>query len=135
MGTEPFMLSTSLIAICSQRLIRRICNKCKAPIVVPKEAMLEANIDPARFENTTFYEGTGCDNCNHTGYRGREGIFEVMIIDEEMRALIESDANTIQIEKAALARGMINLREAALRKLERGITTFEEVIRGTVGGE
>jgi len=103
--------------------------------VVPKEAMLEANIDPARFENTTFYEGTGCDNCNHTGYRGREGIFEVMIIDEEMRALIESDANTIQIEKAALARGMINLREAALRKLERGITTFEEVIRGTVGGE
>jgi len=134
-GTEPFMLSTSLIAICSQRLIRRVCTKCKAPTVVPKEALVENGIDPARFEGMTFYEGTGCDNCNHTGYRGREGIFEVMTIDEEIRMLIESDANSVQIEKAALAKGMVNLREAALRKLERGITTFEEVIRGTVGGE
>jgi type IV pilus assembly protein PilB len=134
-GTEPFMLSTSLIAICSQRLMRRVCTKCKSPVIVPREALVENNIDPARFEGITFYEGTGCDNCNHTGYRGREGIFEVMAIDEEIRMLIESDANSVQIEKAALAHGMVNLREAALRKLERGITTFEEVIRGTIGGD
>lgn len=134
MGTEPFMLSTSLIAICSQRLIRRVCQKCKTPVHIPVEALQEANIDPERFANVTCYEGTGCDYCNNTGYRGREGIFEVMTIDEEIRQLIESDANTIQIEKAALAKGMINLREAALRKLERGVTTFEEVVRGTVGG-
>lgn len=135
MGTEPFMLSTSLIAICSQRLIRRICPKCKAQVHVPDEALVEAGIDPARFANFTFHEGTGCDFCNNTGYRGREGIFEVMPVTEEIRQLIESDANSIQIEKAALAAGMVNLREAALRKLERGMTTFEEVIRGTVGGE
>ncbi|NLP04634.1 Flp pilus assembly complex ATPase component TadA [Candidatus Fermentibacteria bacterium] len=134
MGTEPFMLSTSLIAICSQRLIRRICPKCKTPVQIPVEALQEANIDPERFASVTCYEGTGCDYCNNTGYRGREGIFEVMTIDEDIRQLIESDANTIQIEKAALSKGMINLREAALRKLERGITTFEEVVRGTVGG-
>jgi type IV pilus assembly protein PilB len=102
---------------------------------VPDEALVEAGIDPARFANFTFQEGTGCDFCNNTGYRGREGIFEVMPVTEEIRQLIESDANSIQIEKAALAAGMVNLREAALRKLERGMTTFEEVIRGTVGGE
>jgi type IV pilus assembly protein PilB len=135
MGTEPFMLSTSLIAVCSQRLIRKVCPKCRAQVHVPEEALVEAGIDPARFSGAAFYEGTGCDFCNNTGYRGRDGIFEVMMIDEEMRQLIESDANTIQLEKAALAKGMINLREAALRKLERGETTFEEVIRGTVGGE
>jgi len=135
MGTEPFMLSTSLVAICSQRLIRRVCPKCKAQIHVPEEALVEAGIDPARFANFTFEEGTGCDYCNHTGYRGREGIFEVMPVTEEIRQLIESDANSIQIEKAALAAGMINLREAALRKLERGLTTFEEVVRSTIGGE
>lgn len=135
MGTEPFMLSTSLIAVCSQRLIRKVCPKCRAQVHVPEEALAEAGIDPARFSGAAFYEGTGCDFCNNTGYRGRDGIFEVMMIDEEMRQLIESDANTIQLEKAALAKGMINLREAALRKLERGETTFEEVIRGTVGGE
>ncbi len=135
MGTEPFMLSTSLIAICSQRLIRKICPKCRAQVHVPDEALVEAGIKPERFKGIDFFEGTGCDYCNNTGYRGRDGIFEVMTIDEDIRQLIESDANSIQIEKAALAKGMVNLREAALRKLERGETTFEEVIRGTVGGE
>ncbi|MBP7719839.1 MAG: type IV-A pilus assembly ATPase PilB [Candidatus Fermentibacter sp.] len=135
MGTEPFMLSTSLVAICSQRLIRRVCPRCKAQIHVPEEALVEAGIDPARFANFTFEEGTGCDYCNNTGYRGREGIFEVMPVTEEIRQLIESDANSIQIEKAALAAGMVNLREAALRKLERGLTTFEEVVRSTIGGD
>ncbi|OPX29750.1 MAG: type IV-A pilus assembly ATPase PilB [Gemmatimonadaceae bacterium 4484_173] len=132
MGTEPYMLSTSLVSICSQRLIRKVCNNCKTPVMVPREAMLEAGIDPERFKGITFYEGTGCSKCNQTGYSGRTGIYEVMQIDDEMRALIESDANSVDLEKAALRKGMINLREAALRKLEKGITTFDEVIRETV---
>lgn len=132
MGTEPYMLSTSLVCICSQRLIRKVCNNCKTPISIPKEAMLEAGIDPERFSKITFFEGTGCAKCNQTGYSGRAGIYEVMMIDDEIRTLIENDANSIDLEKAALAKGMMSLREAALRKLERGLTTFEEVIRETV---
>lgn len=132
MGTEPYMLSTSLICVCSQRLIRKICKNCKTPVSISREALEDAGVDPDRFSSTTFYEGTGCPQCNNTGYKGRIGIYEVMTVDEEMRALIENDANSIEIEKTALARGMINLREAALRKLEMGLTTFQEVVRETV---
>ena len=132
MGTEPYMLSTSLVCICSQRLIRKVCSNCKTPVMVPHEAMIEAGVDPERFKGITFYEGTGCSKCNQTGYSGRAGIYEIMPIDDEMRTLIEGDANSVELEKAALRKGMINLREAALRKLERGLTTFDEVIRETV---
>lgn len=132
MGTEPYMLSTSLICVCSQRLIRKICKNCKTPVSISREALEDAGVDPDRFSTTTFYEGTGCPQCNNTGYKGRIGIYEVMTVDEEMRALIENDANSIELEKTALARGMINLREAALRKLEMGLTTFQEVVRETV---
>jgi len=132
MGTEPYMLSTSLVCICSQRLIRKVCGNCKTPVAIPKEAILEAGVDPERFNGITFYEGTGCAKCNQTGYSGRIGIYELMPIDDEMRGLIEGDANSIELEKAALRKGMISLREAALRKLEKGLTTFEEVVRETV---
>jgi len=132
MGTEPYMLSTSLVCICSQRLIRKVCSSCKTPVSVPREAIVEAGVDPDRFQGITFYEGTGCAKCNQTGYSGRVGIYEVMPIDDEMRGLIEGDANSIELEKAALRKGMVSLREAALRKLEAGVTTFEEVVRETV---
>ncbi|PIE53146.1 type IV-A pilus assembly ATPase PilB [Candidatus Fermentibacteria bacterium] len=132
MGTEPYMLSTSLVCICSQRLIRKVCSNCKTPVSISREAVIEAGIDPERFKGITFYEGTGCARCNQTGYSGRIGIYEVMPVDDELRGLIEGDANSIELEKAALRKGMINLREAALRKLEAGLTTFEEVVRETV---
>lgn len=131
-GVEPYMLSTSLVCVASQRLIRNICSKCKTPISVSRDTMVEAGVDYERFKDVTLYEGTGCPVCNNTGYSGRTGIFEVMSIDEHMRQLIEGDANSIEIEKAALENGMVNLREAALRVLERGETTFSEVIRETV---
>ena len=131
-GTEPYMLSTSLACVASQRLIRKICPKCKTPVEVSADAMEEAGISPDRLEGVTFYEGTGCAHCNNTGYKGRIGIFEVMPIDEEIRGLVESDANSIQIEETAMKKGMVNLRESALRKLEKGVTTFEEVVRETV---
>ncbi len=131
-GTEPYMLSTSLACVASQRLIRKICPECKTPVEISEEAMEEAGVPPERLEGVTFYEGTGCSACNNTGYKGRIGIFEVMPIDEEIRGLIETDANSIQIEEAAMRKGMVNLRESALRKLEEGVTTFEEVVRETV---
>ncbi len=135
MGTEPFMLSTSLVCIASQRLIRKTCTKCKTKIHVPDAAFIDAGIDPERFRNIELFEGTGCSFCNNTGYKGRMGIFEVMRIDDDIRQLIEGDANSIQIEKAALEKGMINLRESAVRKLEAGLTTFEEVLRETISNE
>lgn len=131
-GTEPFMLSTSLACIASQRLIRKICSKCKTEIHIPDEVLSDAGIDPERFRNVKLFEGTGCSYCNNTGFKGRIGIFEVMSVDEEIRQLIEGDANSLEIEKAALSKGMINLRESALRKLERGETTYDEVIRETI---
>ncbi len=132
MGTEPFMLSTSLVCIASQRLIRKICLKCKTQIDVPDDVFDDAGIDPERFRNVELFEGTGCSHCNNTGYKGRMGIFEVMRIDDDIRQLIEGDANSIDIEKAALSKGMVNMREAALRKLEAGLTTFDEVLRETI---
>ncbi len=135
MGTEPFMLSTSLVCIASQRLIRKICPKCKTQIHVPEDAFIDAGIDPERFSKVDLYEGTGCSYCNKTGYKGRMGIFEVMRVDEDIRQLIEGDANSIAIEKEALRKGMVNLREAALRKLEAGLTTFDEVLRETISNE
>ncbi len=135
MGTEPFMLSTSIVCIASQRLIRKICPKCKTPIHVPEDAFVDAGIDPERFSNIELSEGTGCSYCNKTGYKGRMGIFEVMRVDEDIRQLIEGDANSLEIEKAALEKGMVNLREAALRKLEAGLTTFDEVLRETISNE
>ena len=131
-GTEPFMLSTSLACIASQRLIRKICSKCKTEIHMPDEVLSDAGTDPERFRNVKLFEGTGCSYCNNTGFKGRIGIFEVMSVDEEIRQLIEGDANSLEIEKAALSKGMINLRESALRKLERGETTYDEVIRETI---
>jgi len=135
MGTEPFMLSTSLVCIASQRLIRKICPKCKTSIHIPDDAFIDAGIDPERFREIELYEGTGCSFCNKTGYKGRMGIFEVMRIDDDIRQLIEGDANSIAIEKAALEKGMVNMREAALRKLEAGLTTFDEVLRETISNE
>ncbi|MBN2608253.1 MAG: Flp pilus assembly complex ATPase component TadA [Candidatus Fermentibacteraceae bacterium] len=134
-GTEPFMLSTSLVCIASQRLIRKICTKCKTAVSIPDEAFVDAGIDPARFRGVELFTGTGCSHCNNTGYKGRMGIFEVMAIDDDIRQLIEGDANSIEIEKMALAKGMVNLREAALRKLEAGLTTFDEVLRETIANE
>ncbi|MCD4774928.1 MAG: Flp pilus assembly complex ATPase component TadA [Candidatus Aegiribacteria sp.] len=132
MGTEPFMLSTSVVCIASQRLIRKICPKCKTQIHVPDDVFADAGIDAERFRNIKLYEGTGCSYCNNTGYKGRIGIFEVMRIDDDIRRLIESDASSIELEKVALEKGMVNLREAAIRKLETGLTTFDEVLRETI---
>jgi len=134
-GTEPFMLSTSMVCIASQRLIRKICPKCKTPVSIPDDAFIDAGIDPDRFRGVELFTGTGCSYCNNTGYKGRMGIFEVMAIDDDIRQLIESDANSIEIEKAALEKGMVNLREAAIRKLEAGRTTFDEVLRETIANE
>ena len=131
MGLERFLVSSSLSLIVAQRLIRKICVKCKAPIDVHEEALHEANIDPDSVAGMTFYKGTGCIECNNSGYRGRTGIYEVMAISPRIRTMILDGKTTADLEAAAVQDGMLTLRHSAILKFQRGITTIEEVLRVT----
>jgi type IV pilus assembly protein PilB len=131
MGLERFLVSSSLSLIVAQRLIRKICTKCKAPVDVHEEALREAGIDPDSVAGMTFYKGTGCIECNNIGYRGRTGIYEVMPITPKIRTMILDGKTTADLEAAAVQDGMLTLRHGAVLKFQRGITTVEEVLRVT----
>jgi len=131
MGIERFLVSSSLLLIVAQRLIRKICTKCKAPVEVHAEALREAGIDPESAAGATFYKGTGCIECNNIGYRGRTGIYEVMPITPKIRTMILDGKMSMELEAAAVADGMLTLRQGAVMKFMQGITTVEEVLRVT----
>ncbi|RPH95414.1 type IV-A pilus assembly ATPase PilB [candidate division KSB1 bacterium] len=131
MGIERFLVSSSLSLIVAQRLIRKICVKCKTPVEVHEEALREIGLDPVLTKGTTFYKGAGCIECNNSGYRGRTGIYEVMSITPKIRTMILDGKTPTDIEAAAVADGMVTLRIGAVLKFERGITTIEEVLRVT----
>ncbi len=131
MGVEPFLISSSVIASISQRLARQICPHCKQPYEPRRDVLLGLGIDPddPETKEVTFYRGTGCDSCRGTGYRGRIGLFELMEMTEEIAELIVRRASAGQIREAAIASGMITLREDGIDKVMNGITTVEEVTR------
>ncbi len=131
MGIERFLVSSSVNLIVAQRLIRKICSKCKIPVEVHPEALSEVGIDPQKAKGRSFYHGAGCPECNNSGYKGRSGIYEVMPITPKLRTMILDARNTSEIEAAAVADGMLTLRMSAIKKFERGITTIEEVLRVT----
>ncbi|MBU1707126.1 type IV-A pilus assembly ATPase PilB [bacterium] len=134
MGVEKFLVSSSVNLIMAQRLMRKICSKCKEPVDVHPEALREVGIDPETAKDKVFYRGTGCLECNNSGYKGRTGIYEVMPISPSMRVLILENASTAEVEALAVKEGMLTLRMGAVRKLENGETTIEEVLRVTGGG-
>ncbi len=131
MGVEKFLVSSSIECLIAQRLIRTICQKCKTP-VKDKEAILkhikDVPFDPATVE---IYEGKGCDECRFTGYRGRSGIHEVLIVNDAIRELILERVSSQQIKQKAVAQGMRTLRYDGIQKVFQGITTYAEVIRVT----
>jgi type IV pilus assembly protein PilB len=129
MGMEPFLISSSVIGIIAQRLVRLVCPKCRTDYVPPEQMLKDLKIE-AR-SGTKFYRGKGCDNCKGTGYTGRKGIFEVLVINEEIRKLIISKASSSTIKQAAIKSGMTTLLEDGLNKAKNGVTTLEEVIRLT----
>jgi len=131
MGIETFLVSSSVIAILAQRLIRVICTDCKEEYVPDEESMRSIGITPDMVERKTFYRGRGCSACVHTGYSGRTGIFELMLLGEPLKALIlkTSDANAIKGQ--AVKDGMVTLRQDGAKKVLAGITTIEEVSRVT----
>ena len=132
MGIEPFLVATSVQLIAAQRLARRICKNCKEAVDVAPQALLNLGYRKEEMGTFTVYKGRGCDKCNNTGYKGRVGLVEVMVIDDDIRELILSGGTAIDIKKKAAENGMISLRRSGLVKIKDGITTIEEVVRETV---
>jgi type IV pilus assembly protein PilB len=132
MGIEPFLVATSVHLVGAQRLVRRVCSQCRAPRPVAPEGLLQAGFSPEDAETVTPVHGAGCDRCNQTGYKGRVGLYEVMDIGDEIRELILRGAPGAELRRAAIAGGMITLRESGLRKVKDGLTSLEEVMRETV---
>jgi type IV pilus assembly protein PilB len=132
MGIEPFLVATATQLIAAQRLVRRVCSQCKEVVDMAPQALL--NIGYRKEEVGTFsvYKGRGCEKCNNTGYKGRVGLIEVMVIDDDIRDLILSGGTAIDIKRKAIENGMITLRRSGLVKIKEGITTVEEVVRETV---
>ena len=133
MGVKPFLVSSSIRAVLAQRLIRKICPDCKQPYT-PTEAELRAlNLLSANLSDARFSKGHGCDRCRGTGYRGRAGIFEIFVVDDEIRHLINEGVPVSKIRQRARDLGMRVLREDGIRKVVSGMTTPEEVISATMG--
>lgn len=130
MGIEPFLISSSVIGILAQRLARRICPRCKVPKQPTEE---EIKVLKLR-ENDIIYEGKGCEACRHTGYRGRIGIFELLIVDDEIRAMIVDKVPVNVIRDTAVKKGMRTLWEDAKLKVKNGITTYNEILRTVYAG-
>jgi type IV pilus assembly protein PilB len=131
MGVEPFLISSTLMAVLGQRLVRTICKNCRTPFE-PTESQLETlNLSPHDLGDKVFHYGRGCSTCNDTGYKGRKGIFELLIIGDAVRALINERAPTVVMRQKAVELGMVTLREDGLRGIFEGDTTIEEVVKYT----
>jgi type IV pilus assembly protein PilB len=128
MGIAPFLISSSVILACAQRLMRRICPHCKEPVSYPAKMYEDLRIDPATLNGTVFYSGRGCERCKNTGYSGRMAIIEAMTITDEIRRLVIARANSRELAKTAIVQGMRTLRTVALDRARQGISTLEQVL-------
>jgi len=133
MGIAPFLISSSVILACAQRLMRRVCPICKEPLTYPPKMFEDLGIDPSFFEGASLYRGRGCDRCKNTGYAGRLAIIEAMSVTDDIRRLIIQRASAHEISKVAIALGMKTLRMVALEKVREGISTLEQTLIITAG--
>jgi type IV pilus assembly protein PilB len=132
MGIEPFLVASSVNLICAQRLVRRVCSKCKEPQPTPAPALVQAGYGAEDAAHVVPMKGRGCEKCNNTGYKGRVGLYEVMEITDELRELVLVGASALELRRKAIDEGMLTLRQSGLRKVREGVTTMEEVARETV---
>ncbi|HEV2178518.1 MAG TPA: type IV-A pilus assembly ATPase PilB [Terriglobia bacterium] len=132
MGIEPFLVATSVLLICAQRLVRRLCPECKVPDASPAQVLIDSGFTPEEARNANLFKGKGCPACNDRGYRGRVGLYEVMEITDEIRELILTGASALELRRKAMEQGMITLRRSGLIKAFAGMTSVEEVVRETV---
>ena len=128
MGIAPFLISSSVILACAQRLMRRICAHCKEPVTYPPKMFLDLGIPPDFFEGAVLHRGRGCERCNNTGYAGRCAIVEAMTVTDEIRKVIISRGSSMEIGKIAVNQGMKTLRYVALDKVREGISTLEQTL-------
>jgi general secretion pathway protein E len=132
-GVEPFLISSSVLAVFAQRLVRVLCTECKQPYR-PKTVYLESiGLNTAQFADKSIFKAAGCEKCFHTGYRGRVGIFEIMVMSEELKTLILQTYDSNRIKALAVQEKMATLREDGIEKVLEGMTTLEEVLRVTQG--
>jgi len=130
-GVEPFLISSSVIAVVAQRLVRVLCPHCKEAYVADAEAVRSVGGDPERFADTVIYRKRGCDRCLNTGYSGRAGIFEVMVMDETIKKMVLTTHDSSRIEDQARKKGMSTLRDSGIEKILAGETSIAEVLRVT----
>jgi type IV pilus assembly protein PilB len=128
MGIAPFLISSSVILACAQRLMRRTCSHCKEPVTYPAKMYADLSIDPSIMDGVTLYRGRGCERCKNTGYAGRLAIIEAMTISDEIRKLVIGRANTRELSKVAIGQGMRTLRMVALDRVRDGVSTLEQVL-------
>jgi type IV pilus assembly protein PilB len=133
MGTEPFLISSTLEAVIAQRLVRRICDHCREEYKPDEDDLSRLTSDTKKLKGIKFFRGRGCPHCHNSGYRGRTGIFEMLTITEPLRELINDRAPAIALREKAREQGMRLLREDGILKVSRGITTLDEVVRNTLG--
>ena len=132
MGIPTFLITATVEAILAQRLVRRICSKCREEVEPPLEVLQELGVDEEKSKASKFYRGKGCDNCNNTGYKGRIGLFELMVMNDDLRDMIIRNVTTDELRDKAVQYGMITLREYGTQFVFQGLTTAEEVVRETV---
>jgi type IV pilus assembly protein PilB len=132
MGVESFLLTSSINLIAAQRLLRRICLTCKEPVEVSPEALVNIGVDPADVAaGFPTFVGRGCPNCNHTGYKGRVAIYEVMVMHPGLKEMVLKGASADDLKREAVRSGMSTLRMSAIKKVREGLTTIEETVRVT----
>ena len=132
LGVEAFLITATVEAIVAQRLVRRICNGCKEEYAPSEEELMELKLHKEDIADRTFFRGKGCETCNHSGYRGRLALFEIMEFDDTLRELILSQASTAVLRVEAEKRGMRSLRQSGLLSIYDGQTTIDEVVRETM---
>jgi type IV pilus assembly protein PilB len=132
LGLEPFLVTATLEGIIAQRLVRRLCVNCKEGYTPTEEQLMELELRPEDVVGKQFYFGKGCDACNNTGYRGRQGIYEIMMFDDELKDMIVKHASTQVLRAESRKRGMRTLRQSGLLAIYDGVTSIEEVVRETL---
>jgi general secretion pathway protein E len=130
MGVEPFLVASSLLGVIAQRLIRKVCPKCRLPHTPTDFEMLELGLKQVP-QGATIFKAAGCPSCSHSGYSGRTVTHELMLVDDHIRSLVVKHADGGQIKKAAISAGMRTLREDAVTKVLGGVTTIDELMRAT----
>jgi type IV pilus assembly protein PilB len=132
MGIATFLITATVEGILAQRLVRRICTQCREPAAPSAELLQDLELTAADVADKTYYRGRGCDACNNTGYKGRVGLFELMLMNDDLRDMIMRNASTDELREAARSIGMVTLRDAGMLAAAEGRTTLDEVVRETI---